>query len=206
MIKRFKIRKGEKLKNLTRYYLSNVSTLITYSSLEKNLGVSADTIEKFSAYLQTGYLTFFVKRFSFKVKEQEKSPRKVYAIDTGLAKAVGFSFSQDLGRMAENAVFLELIRKKTVNPQLEVFYWKDQQHHEVDFVIKEGLNISQGIQVCWDLTQPTTKDREVKNLIKSQRELNLPETLVITGDYEGKEKIAGIIIKFIPLWKWLSEN
>jgi hypothetical protein len=71
-----------------------------FNSLEKFLNISADTVEKFSRYLEDAYLLFFLKRFSFKVKEQEKSPRKVYAIDTGLANTIGFRFSQNLGRLA----------------------------------------------------------------------------------------------------------
>ncbi|NCO24866.1 MAG: ATP-binding protein, partial [bacterium] len=88
LIKRYKIRKGEKLKEVVKFYFSNNSSLITFNSLEKSLGISADTIEKFSGYLENIYLIFFVKRFSFKVKEQEKSPRKVYGIDSGLVNTV----------------------------------------------------------------------------------------------------------------------
>lgn len=108
LIRRFKIRKPDKLKSLAKFYLSNASSLTTFSSIEKFLGASADTVEKFSGYLETAYLLFFLKRFSFKVKEQEKSPRKVYAIDTGLVNTIGFRFSENAGRLAENVVFLEL--------------------------------------------------------------------------------------------------
>ncbi|RLE41890.1 hypothetical protein DRJ16_05550 [Candidatus Woesearchaeota archaeon] len=58
----------------------------------------------YSSYLEEANILFFIKRFSFKVKEQEKSPRKIYAIDVGLANAVGFKFSADFGKVAENIV------------------------------------------------------------------------------------------------------
>lgn len=137
VIKRFKIRKIEQLNNLAKFYLSNISSLVTFSSLEKSLKFSADTIEKFSGYLEDAYILFFLKRFSFKIKEQQKSPRKVYAVDTGLANTIGFRFTQNLGRLAENLVFLELKRKEILQPQLELYYWKDVHHREVDFLIKK---------------------------------------------------------------------
>ena len=203
LVRRYKIRKSEKLKALIKFYLSNPSSLITFSSLEKSLEISADTIEKFSNYFQASYLIFFLKRFSFKVKEQEKSPRKVYAIDTGLANTIGFRFSQNLGKLAENVVFLELKRKTFSNPYLEFYYWKDERHREVDFVIKEKLKINKLLQVCWNIEDKETRERETESLIKAMREFELNEGLIITEDYEGKEKIKGKEIKFIPLWKWL---
>lgn len=203
LIRRFRIRKPEKLKSLTKFYLSNISSLITFSSIEKFLGASADTIEKFSGYLETAYLLFFLKRFSFKVKEQEKSPRKVYAVDSGLANTIGFRFSENVGKLAENIVFLELKGKQAINPELELYYWKDQHHREVDFVVKEGLKVKQLIQVCWELSRSETKHREIRALLKAMQEFNLNEALVITEDYEAEETMKDKQIRFLPLWKWL---
>lgn len=203
LIKRYKIRKSEKLKSLLKFYLSNTSSLITFSSIEKSLEISADTIEKFSNYFETAYLTFFLKRFSFKVKEQEKSPRKVYAIDTGLANIIGFRFSQNLGKLAENLVFLELKRRKLINPYLEFYYWKDERHREVDFVVKKGSKVKQLIQVTSAASKEEVDEREINVLVKASKELKCNNLFIITSDYEGKEKVKGKKIQFIPLWKWL---
>jgi len=205
LIRRYRIRKSDRLNSLAKFYLTNISSSITFSSLEKFLNISADTIEKFSRYLEDAYLLFFLKRFSFKVKEQEKSPRKVYAIDAGLANTIGFRFSQNLGRLAENIVFLELVRRKTLEKNdLELYYWKDPQHREVDFVLKESLKASQILQVCWEINRPETKTREIKALLKAMEELKLNEGFVITQDLEKEENIAGKKIRYVPLWKWLS--
>ena len=205
LIRRHRIRKSERLNSLAKFYLTNISFSITFSSLEKFLNISADTVEKFSRWLEDAYLLFFLKRFSFKVKEQEKSPRKVYAIDTGLANTIGFRFSQNLGRLAENIVFLELVRRRALEKNgLELYYWKDPQHREVDFVVKEGLGVTQVLQVCWELNRPETKIREIKALLKGMEELKLTEGFVITQDLEKEENIAGKEIRYVPLWKWLS--
>jgi predicted AAA+ superfamily ATPase len=201
LVRRFRVRKSEKLKALTKFYLTAISSPTSFNSTKKFLEISTDTVEKFSDYLGSAYLTFFLKRFSFTVKEQERSPRKVYAIDPGLANAVGFRFSQNIGRLAENVVFLELERQKATDSRLEVFYWKDNRQREVDFLVKRDLKVEQLIQVCWELTRPETKNRELRGLRKAMKETGIREGLVITEDEEREEGM----IKFVPLWKWLLE-
>ncbi|MBU4450537.1 MAG: ATP-binding protein [Actinobacteria bacterium] len=203
LIRRYKIRKTGKIKELAIYYLSNISTPSTYNSLKKQLLLTTDTIKKFSNYIESIYLIFFVKRFSFKLKEQEKSPRKTYAIDVGLSNQVGFRFSLNTGRMAENLVFLELLRKKSLDPEMELFYFKNERHQEVDFVIKEFLEVKSLIQVCWNIEDLKTKKREINSLIVGLEDLNLKKGLVITEDYENVEYYKEFEIKFIPLYKWL---
>jgi len=203
LIKRYKIRKTEEIKTLAKYYFTNISNLTTFTSLEKHLNISSDTIEKFSVYFEDAYIFFLLKRFSYKVKQQDKSPKKIYCIDTGLANTVGFRFSENFGRLAENIVFLKLKRETINNPDLEIFYWKDEHHKEVDFVIKEKLKVTQLIQVCWSIEDDKTKKREVSSLLKAMAEFKLKEAVVITEDFESEEKFNSKKIIFLPLWKWL---
>jgi len=203
LLRRFKVRKGQAMKSLIKYYLSNTGNLTTFSSTEKFLKLSADTVEKFSGYFEDVYLIFFLKRFSFKVREQEKSPRKVYAIDTGLCNAVGFRFSENIGKLAENIVFLELKRQQVRKPETELYYWKDEHHREADFVIKHDKKVTDLIQVCWNLNDPKTKNREIRSLVKAMNEFNKEKALVITEEHEAVEDVKGKEITYVPLWKWL---
>ncbi len=205
--KRYRLRKSEKLRALARFYLTNISSPITFNSLKNALDTTTNTIEKFSSYLEEAGLVFFVKRFSFKVKEQEKAARKVYSIDGGLANAIGFKFSSNLGKIAENLVATELKKKTKLDMNIEMYYWKSALHEEVDFIVKEGTKVKQLIQVCWNIDEYKTKEREVKALLKASRELKCEDLLVISEDYEGEEKIKSKSkshrVKFLPLWKWL---
>lgn len=203
VIRRFRIRKEEGLKALFKYYLSNPSSHVTFTSLSKFLTLSHDSIERFSGYLEQVYAVSLVKYFSFKVGEQEKSPRKVYAYDTGLCNAVGFRFSDNWGKLAENVVFLELKRRQQNNPQIEIYYWKCDKEKEVDFIVKEGLRPNELIQVCWDAGALKTRERETKSLLKAMAEFDLKEGLVITDDEETDLKEGDVMIRFVPLWKWL---
>lgn len=203
LAKRYNIRKTPALKSLAKFYFSNIANTITFRRVEKFLTLSILSIEKFSEYFTNAHLLFFVNRFSFKIKEQEKSPRKVYAIDSGLVNAVGFRFSENSGRLLENIVFLELTRRAQNNSNLEFYYWKDERHREVDFVIKDNKTIAQLIQVCKNLSDESTKRREIESLLKAMDELQVVNGIIITEDEEGEEKIENKDIKFIPVWKWL---
>ena len=161
------------------------------------MGIPVKTVERYSKYIESSRMILFVKRFSFSVKEQENSPRKVYSIDTGLSNTVGFRFLENYGRIIENLVAVELLRRGK-----EIFYYKSQDQKEVDFVVKEGLKVKELIQVCYDL-DVNTKEREVKALVKASKELGCNSLLVITWDHEAKEEFKEKKIEFRPLWKWL---
>jgi len=100
-------------------------------------------------------------------------------------------------------VAAQLLRKRSDNPYIDVYYWKDYQHWEVDFVVKEGLGVRQLIQVCYDIDNFNTKERELKAILKASKELECDNLLVITWDHEGEEDLKGKKIEFVPLWKWL---
>ena len=203
LLRRFNIKKTQDLRAIAKHYLSNISALSTFKSIERSLDMSITSVKSYTGYLEQAYLLFPLKRFSFKVKEQEKSPRKIYAIDTGLCNAVGFRFSENDGRLAENVVFVALKRKQNLNPDMELFYWKDVHHREVDFVIKDGLKVTDLIQVCWNVQDEKTKNRELRSLRKAMEELNVTNATVITGETEGEERLHDNTVKLVPLWKWL---
>lgn len=201
--RRYRVKETEHLRALARFYLSNISNRITFNSITKFLDTTTATIEKFSSYMQEAHLIFFVKRFSFKVKEQEKAARKVYSADVGLANATGFKTGANLGKRAENIVATELKKREKRDPHVEIYYWHDLQEREVDFVVKKGTRIEQLIQVCWDLEEYTTRERELKALLKASEELRCEKLFIITGEKEGEEIIHGKKINYVPLWRWL---
>jgi len=88
-------------------------------------------------------------------------------------------------------VFIELKRQDK-----EIYYWKNSKNLEVDFLIKEGLEIKELIQVCWNIEDEKTRKRAMD-------EFKIKEALVITENYDGSEEIDKKKIFFIPLWHWL---
>jgi len=205
IIERFNIREREKIKTLAKFYLTNISSSVTYNKVSRFINVPLTTVERFSEYLETANLIFFIKKFSYSLKGQEKSPRKVYSIDCGLSNTIGFRFMKNFGRTMENIVAVELKIRQTFNPSIEIFYWKDYQQREVDFVLKAGTEVKQIIQVSYKIDDMNTKERELRSLLKAMDEFKLKEGLIITDDFEDEEKIDGKKVIYTPLWKWLLE-
>lgn len=102
---------------------------------------------------------------------------KMYIINTGLANAISFKFSEDRGRLLENLVFIELKRRGK-----EIYYHR--QKKECDFVIKEGLDIVEAIQVTKSLEDIDTKKRELAGLIEACKTYKLKSGLILTEDEE----------------------
>jgi len=194
------IRKIEKLKMLAKYLITNSSQEFTYSKLAEVLDIKQiPTISNWVSYLENSFLLFKLERFDFKLKKQFLSPKKIYCIDPGIIHSIGFKFSENSGRLMENLVAIELQRKKQALYKLEVYYWKNHQQNEVDFVLKEGKSVTQLIQVTYANSKEEIKERELNSLVKAGKALRCKKLIVITWNYESSEKG----ITFIPLWKWL---
>ncbi len=205
IIGQHKIRDLQNLRELVKYLISNVGREVTFNKLKGVLTIkNVHTIAKYAGYVSDAYLIFFLERFSYKLKEQFKAPKKVYCIDTGLANSVSFKLSKDTGRTMENVVFIELLRRKLYsNGNNELYYWKDHQDREVDFVVKTATSVKQLIQVTHASSREAIEDRELNSLILASEELKCNNLLVITWDYEGRATLRGKDIVFVPLWKWL---
>jgi len=172
--------------------------------------VGKESLINYSKYADESYFAFYLPLFSYKIKDQMQYLRKIYFVDNGFINFVGLKFSKNLGRLYENMIFLELKRREERNPLKEIFYWKNQQHEEVDFVIKNSMKIEQLIQVCYNLSDVETKERETRALLKASKELGCNKLLIITENYEAEEDISWFGIKrkisFLPLWRMLLKD
>lgn len=197
IVQKHRIKKGDKIGVLAKYYLTNFSSLASYRKIAKFVGLSLDSVERFSRYMNEAYLLYFVPKFSYALREQEINLRKVYSIDTGLVNVVSFRFSDNIGRLYENVVFLTLMQKG-----MELYYSSGKG--ECDFVIKDGQRIKQLMQVVYKIEE--CKEREMKGLLEAMKSYKIKEGLIITGDYEGEEKVGSKRVKYVPLWKWLLDS
>jgi len=206
-IERHKIRNLEFARTLHTFMIQNftkeVSIKKLYNKLRLSVKVGKDTVYDYVTRLEDTMFFFFLRRFSKKVHLRASWPKKIYLCDTGIVKTV--KFSPDHGKLMENIVFLTLMRQKNVNPLLELYYIK-LGDAEVDFVVKEGVKVKQLIQVTYASTPEDIEQREVKALLKADKELECNDFLVITWDYEEEKIINDKKVRFIPLWKWLLKN
>jgi predicted AAA+ superfamily ATPase len=202
VVKRYNVKYPTKIDELARYLISISSSEYSFTKLKNFLNFkSVLTVEKYVKYLEEAYLIFSLERFSRKTKEIIKSPRKVHSIDNGLMNIISARISEDMGRLMENAIFLSL-RNMGLKENLNIFYLKINDM-EVDFLIKEGFEIKQLIQVTYASSKDEIDKREIRALIKASEIFRCKNLVIITWDYEDQIKIKNKNIKFIPLWRWL---
>ncbi len=204
IVVRHDIRSPRLLTELCLYLLTNFARAYTFNSLKNAVGAtSVATVEHYVSYLEEAFLFFSLQRYSFKIKETVRAPRKIYPVDNGLIAARARQVSADRGRLLENAVFLELIRRGCdINKDL--FHYRSRNDLEVDFLLLNGQCVETLIQVCHSIEDDQTRDREMRALLQAHKELGSPELMIVTWDNETTLHEAGLSIRTIPYWKFCT--
>jgi predicted AAA+ superfamily ATPase len=204
VVRRYKVRQTELLYGLARNLATNMTREYTARSLKRATGAtSLTTVQKYLGYLQSTYLFMELKRFSYKMSEQDKASRKAFLVDNGLFASKAFRFSADSGRLLENAVFVECARRGNKPSNFGLYYYRTKNGREVDFLLrKEGRNEAL-VQACFDLSDPKTADREAKALVEASEETGVGNLSIISWDTENELTIKGRTVHVVPLWKWL---
>lgn len=206
VVKRHKVKFSTQIGNLGAHLINNFANLYTVRKLLEVLNLkSATTTEKYINYLEEAYLIFSLLRYSPKSRERIKSPRKVYAVDNGFVTAKAIQHSPDKGKLMENLVFTELV-KRGVKPNKDLFYYKTRNNREIDFVVKNGTEVTELIQVCYETITPDIERREIKALFEASSELKVKTLTVFTWDEAREVKQDNLTVQFVPLWKWLLDK
>ena len=199
--KRHNVRNITDLNDLSMYLVSNFCNPISANELTEELGFSSvNTTKKFMDYLHEPYLFYYLPRYNNKLKLMKKAPRKVYVVDNGFVAAKAFSLSDNLGRLLENQVFVELMRRG-FDTEKTMFYYRSRNDKEVDFVLRKGTHIERLVQVCYDMSSPKTEKREVESLIECAGELKCRNLVIVTNDDERIIEKNGYKINVVPISK-----
>jgi len=206
VVKRHKIRFSEQIDWLGSYLINNIAGQYSIRKLTNILDFKSDiTLERYLSYLTEAYLIFSLYRYSTKVNLRLKSPKKTYVVDNGFVTARAVRHSPDTGKLMENLVFTEMVKRGN-EPNREIFYYKTRNDREVDFVIKKGTEVVELIQVAYEINNYDTEQREVKALLEASQELNISNLTILTWNEEREVKKDSKVIKFQPLWKWLLSS
>jgi len=185
------IRNQKALAELLHYLFTNVTAPYSYRRLKDLLGIDLETVQDYIHFAEMAKVLFEVTHFAYSLQAQKRPNRKIYCIDNGLRNAVSFRFSEDEGKLAENLVFIELLRSGSTP-----FYWKKKK--EVDFVVKGPDNLLTAINVSYT---DAISAREKDGLQEFAGEFGdkVKKMIILTKDTEqGSDDIS-----LIPLWKWL---
>jgi predicted AAA+ superfamily ATPase len=199
IVARHNLKNYDSVKKVALYLLSNIGKPFNLNKVRVSLTLSYDLADKYFEYLKDTFLLFEVSQYDHSLNRQFANRRKVYCIDNGILATIAFRISEDYGRYLENLVFIELLRRGH-----EVYFHQGKK--ECDFVVKEGLNIRQAIQVSRTLQIEETKKRELEGLIEALETYGLNKGMILTEDEEYTIEYESRRIIVQPVWKWLLEQ
>lgn len=184
------------LESVIRFTADNIGNILSTKRIAdlmtaEGRKIDQKTVERYLFALCETFFVYEVKRYNIKGKQLLKTLGKYYLVDIGMRRMLLGSRSFDAGRILENIVYLELMRR-----QKKVYIGKSD-NLEVDFVTIDENNTTY-YQVAATVRDETTLKRELKSLqlIDDQ----YPKYILTldddpTADYNG--------IKRINVLKWL---
>lgn len=195
VVSRYRLSQVKELRQMAIYLFSNVGKPFSYSTLQKVSKLkSTNSVSNYLQYLEQSYLFFYLPKFDYSVKKQMLNSKKLYVIDAGAINRLGFHFSEEKGRLLENTVYLELLRRGK-----EVYYHKGEK--ECDFVVLENGQVVEAIQVTDKLTNQD-KDREIGGLKEALETYHIENGKIIVYDRDNS-LTEGIDVPVVSAWQWL---
>jgi len=193
------IRNNRDVFDLLYFAISNIGKTFSYSAIGKTLGVAAETVKEYMGYAESSYLLYTLTKYDVSVKKQLANPKKLYCLDTGLVNSVSFRFSENRGRLLENLVYITLRRGNK-----EIYYHKG--NYECDFLIRDGLKVTEAIQVTLSLQDDVTRKREIRGLLEAMKVHNLDEGVIISEKESDVLVMDDKTIRIKPIYEWLMPD
>jgi len=188
-----KLRDSKSFKELAFYIFNNLGVPFSYNSLSKATGINDISVKEYLNAMQEAYMIYEIPQFSFKIKSQIKSKRKLYAIDNGLITATSLNFSENKGRLFENFVFQELLK----NGYDGIYFFNDTK--ECDFIIKNGDYLV-AIQATIEFNA-SNREREINGLLNAKNKLKIPKGIIVTLSQSEQLDKNTIIVPVYELHK-----
>ncbi len=198
LLERNTVRNGPLLVTLLRHCFRNTATLLSVSKLARDFGslglsFSRNTLFDYVARLEDAGLVFLLPTHEKSVLRQARNPKKLHVVDTGLVAAFKAGADRDVGQKLETAVFLECRRRA-----------REWHYHagtgEMDLCDAEGRLF---LNVCWNLSDPTTMGRELAAMEAGARLLPKAAGLLLYHEYSPG--LVDRVPAARPAWRWMLE-
>ena len=170
VIERHSVSHPVALRWMVRHLLGNAGGLFSvhkfYCDLRsQGIPVAKDTLHAYLGHLTDAFLVRTAPIAADSERRRNVNPRKAYPVDPGFIPVFDRSGKSNLGHALETAVALELERRGA-----EIAYVRTEDNLEVDFLARYPDGNAELIQVCADLDEPLTRDREIQGLLSASRE------------------------------------
>lgn len=162
IINHSKISEPRMLKSILKFIFDNIGNPLSSKKIADTMTssgrrIDTRTVEKYLDALTESYIIYQAKRYNIKGKQYLKTLEKYYVVDIGLRLMLFGSKQIDAGRILENIVYLELLRRG-----YDVYVGKVDEF-EVDFVAQNGKGTTY-FQVALSVRDEKTLERELRSL------------------------------------------
>lgn len=205
IVKRFDVQKISVLEKLLSYILSNIGTTTSFANISRALkkegeAISVPTLQTYAHFYEQAFALEKIEKFDWKTQSVFRKQYKFYAVDNGLVQTLHVSKMGIDEKLLENLVYLILSGKHK-----KIYYGRDEDNKEIDFIIPQGEKAYQKVQVCLELNEENKK-RELGNFVLADKYLRKGENILITLRGKKQEHVFGKgVIKEIPLLYFLVD-
>jgi uncharacterized protein len=206
VIERHSVSNPVALRWMQRHLLANPAAPFSvqkfYDALRsQGVAVGKDTLHAYLGYLEDAFLIRTVALYTASERQRMVNPRKGYPVDPGLIPLYESTGRPNLGHALETAVLVELERRG-----YEVSYVRTKEGFEVDFLARAPGQSPELIQVCLDISDNTTREREVRALAGAARELPKARPLLLTLDSMAPRPPLQAPLEWCPAASWFLDQ
>ncbi|MFO8050328.1 MAG: ATP-binding protein [Thermoplasmatota archaeon] len=208
VVERYEVKHVKVLKLLMKQMMASTANSLSMNKFYgflKSQGIKIDknTLYQYKDHLVDAFGFIELKRINGSFRTIEQGKPKIYPIDTGYMTDYGQDLDNNMGRYMETCVAVELRRRIEEEPGQKIHFWRENS--EIDFVISDEERVKTLIQVCFDIEDDTTLQREINGLIDGSKDLGCEDLLLLNWDREYEVTVEGKVIRVMPLWSWSIE-
>jgi len=183
IIERHKVENTVVLKYLATTLLKNAACAFSVNKFyndckSQGYKIGKDTIHTYINYIQDAFLAFSVPIYSDSDRAAHSKPKKIYAVDVGLINALSLDSNRIYGKLFENLIYLDLRRQHK-----KIYFYHTQDGYEVDFLTIDLEGKRELLQICWDISDEATVQREERSLAQAKKELGIKGKIITPREY-----------------------